>query len=173
MEKAAIWERLHEDKFWEKQNCVIMSSQGQTTRGIRRLLQRLSEEYKLPVYVLTDFDPWGFYIFSVLKYGSISLAHISEKMAITGVRFLGITAEDITRYGLSKHLIKLNDKDIPRLKQITDYEWFASNKKWQEQFKLMKQLGAKAEIQALSARGISFISETYLPEKIRKGEFID
>ena len=40
MEKAAVWERLHEDKFWEKQNCIIMSSQGQTTRGIRRLLQK-------------------------------------------------------------------------------------------------------------------------------------
>src|SRR3989344_7060477 len=35
MEKAAVWERLHEDKFWEKQDCIIMSSQGQTTRGIR------------------------------------------------------------------------------------------------------------------------------------------
>ena len=41
MEKAAVWERLHEDRFWEKQSCLIMSSQGQTTRGIRRLLQRL------------------------------------------------------------------------------------------------------------------------------------
>ena len=45
MEKAAVWERLHEDKFWDKQNCIIMSSQGQTTRGIRRLLQRLTKEH--------------------------------------------------------------------------------------------------------------------------------
>src|SRR3989338_6897817 len=56
MEKAAVWERLNEDKFWDKQNCIIISSQGQTTRGIRRLLQRLYEEFKLPIYVLTDFD---------------------------------------------------------------------------------------------------------------------
>src|SRR3989338_4031561 len=73
MEKAAVWERLHEDRFWDKQNCIIMSSQGQTNRGIRRLLQRLSSEHKLPIYVLADFDPWGFYIYSVLKFGSISL----------------------------------------------------------------------------------------------------
>ena len=57
MEKAAVWERLHEDKFWEKQHCIIMSSQGQTTRGIRRLLQRLCQEHQLPIYVLADFDP--------------------------------------------------------------------------------------------------------------------
>src|SRR3990167_3023246 len=29
MEKQAVWERLHEDKFWEKQNCLIVTSQGQ------------------------------------------------------------------------------------------------------------------------------------------------
>ncbi len=173
MEKAAVWERLHEDKFWDKQKCIIMSSQGQTTRGIRRLLQRLSEEHKLPIYVLTDFDPWGFYIYSVIKYGSISLAHLGSKMTIPTVKFLGITGQDIENYKLEKHLIKLNDKDVNRMKQIMNYEWFKDNKKWQEQFKLMKRLKAKAEIQALSSRGISFISDKYLPEKINKKDFID
>ena len=173
MEKAAVWERLHEDRFWEKHNCIIMSSQGQTTRGIRRLLQRLYEEHKLPIYVLTDFDPWGFYIYSVVKYCSISLAYLSESLTIPGVRFLGITADDIEHYELKKHFIKLNDQDISRIKQISEYEWFRDNKEWQRQFKMMKQFGAKAEIQALSARGISFISEKYLPEKIKLQNFLD
>jgi len=173
MEKAAVWERLHEDRFWEKNNCVIMSSQGQTTRGIRRLLQRMYSEYKIPIYVLTDFDPWGHYIYSVIKYGSISLAHMSEQMAIPGVKFLGIMAKDIDDYGLRKHLISLNDKDILRLKQIAGYDWFKDNKKWQKEFKAMKALKSKAEIQALSARGISFISDKYLPEKIKRKDFLD
>lgn len=173
MEKAAVWERLHEDKFWEKQECIILSSQGQTTRGIRRLLQRLAVEHNLPIYVITDFDPWGHYIYSVIKYGSISLAHMSESLTIPGVRFLGITASDIEEYKLERHLIKLKDNDISRLKQIADYEWFKDNKEWQEEFAKMKKLGSKAEIQALSARGISFISDKYLPEKIAKKKFLD
>lgn len=173
MEKAAVWERLHEDRFWDKQKCIIMSSQGQTTRGIRRLLQRLTTEYKLPIYVLTDMDPWGVYIYSVLKFGSISLAHISERLAIPQAKFLGITAEDITNYKLQKHLIKFNEKDRARLKQIQNYDWFKNNKSWQKQFKLIKQMDAKAEIQALSSKGISFISEKYLPEKIKKKDFLD
>jgi len=37
----------------------------------------------------------------------------------------------------------------------------------------MKKFKAKAEIQAMSARGITFISETYLPEKIKKRNFLD
>ena len=173
MEKAAVWERLHEDRFWAKNNCIIMSSQGQTTRGIRRLLQRLADEHKLPIYVLTDYDPWGFYIYSVVKYGSIALAHASERLTIPSVRFLGITAEDIEKYDLKKHFVKLKDTDIARIKQVSQYDWFKDNQAWQNQFKKMKQFGAKAEIQALSSRGISFISEKYLPEKIKKKDFLD
>ncbi len=173
MEKAAVWERLHEDRFWEKQNCIIMSSQGQTTRGIRRLLQRLSNEHKLPILVLTDFDSWGHYIYSVIKFGSISLAHMAEEMAIPQAKFLGIRAHDIEKYGLQKHFIKLNEQDISRLKQLSEYEWFKNNKLWQQEFKSMKQFGAKAEIQALSARGVSFISEKYLPEKIKNKDWIE
>jgi len=173
MEKAAIFERLNEDKFWQKNNCILVTSQGQTTRGIRRLLQRLSEEKDLPIYVLTDFDCWGFYIYSVIKYGSIALAHASERLTIPNVKFLGITADDILKYDLKKHLIKLNDQDLARMKQVSEYEWFKDNKDWQRQLKMMKEFGAKAEIQALSARGISFISEKYLPEKIKNKEFLE
>ncbi len=173
MEKAAVWERLHEDRFWAKQNCIIMSSQGQTTRGVRRLLQRLSKEQNLPIYILTDSDPWGWYIYSVIKYGSIGLAHMASEMAIPTVKFLGITCDDVNNYDLKRHFIKLTDRDISRLKQMQAYEWFVKNKDWQRQFKMMKDFGAKVEIQALSSKGISFISEKYLPEKIKKQDFLD
>ncbi len=173
MEKQAVWERLHEDKFWEKQNCLIVTSQGQTTRGIRRLLQRLNDEHNLPIYVLADFDPWGFYIYSVLKFGSINLAHMSGTMTLQNARFLGITADDANNYDLKKHFIKFKDVDLTRLKQLAEYEWFEKNKGWQRQFKMMKDFGAKLEIQALSSKGITFISEKYLPEKIKKQDFLD
>ncbi len=173
MEKAAVWERLHEDKFWMKQNCIIMCSQGQSTRGVRRLLQRLASEYKLPIYVLTDNDPWGIYIYSVLKYGSISLAHMSDELAIRDVRYLGVTCDDVKKYKLERHYIKLTEQDSSRLKQMAEYDWFKDHKDWQKQFKAMKEAGAKVEIQSLSSRGITFISETYLPEKIKNQEFID
>lgn len=173
MEKAAVWERINEDKFWERENCIIVSSQGQTTRGIRRLLQRMYEEFRLPIYVLCDYDAYGFYIYSVLKYGSINLAHASEKMAIPSVRYLGITSKDIEKYDLKKHFIKLKEHDLARLKQLSEYEWFKNSKDWQKEFKTMKQYGSKAEIQALSARGISFISKVYLPEKIKNKDFLE
>ncbi|MDD5133354.1 MAG: DNA topoisomerase IV subunit A [Candidatus Nanoarchaeia archaeon] len=173
MEKAAVWERLHEDKYWDKQNCIIVSSQGQTTRGIRRLLQRLSEEFNLPIYVLCDWDIYGAYIYSVIKYGSIALAHLGSKMTIPSVKYIGITGDDVIKYDLKKHLIKLDEKDTSRIKQVANYEWFKGNKDWQRQFKMFKELGGKVEIQALSARGISFISDKYLPDKIKNKEYLE
>jgi len=172
MEKAAEWERLHEDKVWKKLNCIIMSSQGQATRGVRRLLQKLHTEHKLPVYVLVDLDPWGIYIYSVLKFGSISLAHISERLAIPDARFLGLTPYDVEEFGLKKHLIKFKDVDLKRLDDLTKYEWFKDKKEWQDFFKKMKDLKGKVELAALSSKGISFISEEYIPEKIKKKEWL-
>lgn len=173
MEKQAVWERLHEDKFWKKQNCIIVTSQGQTTRGIRRLLGRLGTEHKLPIYVLADNDPWGYYIYSVLKFGSISLAHMADSLAVPRAKFLGVTTKDIEEYGLKKHFIKFKDVDLTRLKQIMEYDWFKNSKEWQKEFKAMKKNAAKVEIQSLSSRGITFISDTYLPEKLKKKEFLD
>ena len=173
MEKAAIFERLNEDKFWLKNNCILVTSQGQTTRGIRRLLQRLADEEKLPIYVLCDADIYGAYIYSVIKYGSIALAHAAERLTIPSVRYIGITMDDVVKYDLKKQIIKLDDKDLARIKQVSQYDWFKNNKDWQRQFKLMKELNGKVEIQALATKGISFISEKYLPEKIKNKEFLD
>src|SRR3989339_1934143 len=173
MEKAAIFERLNEDKFWQKNNCILVTSQGQTTRGIRRLLQRLAEEESLPIYVLCDGDVYGAYIYSVVKYGSIALAHASERLTIPSVKYIGITMDDVIKYDLKRHLIKLTEQDIARIKQVTEYDWFKDNKEWQRQFKIMKELNGKVEIQSLSAKGISFISEKYLPEKIKNKEFLE
>lgn len=173
LEKMATWERLHEDRIWEKLNCVIIASRGQATRGIRRLLQRLHTEHKLPIYALVDLDPWGTYIYSVLKYGSIALAHISETLAVPGIRYLGLTPDDVTKYDLKRHLIKFEDVDAKRLQQVRDYDWFKNSKQWQEFFRKMAELKGKVELAALTSRGISFISEKYIPEKIKNKEFLE
>jgi DNA topoisomerase VI subunit A len=173
MEKAAEWERLHEDRVWEKLNCIIMCSQGQATRGVRRLLQRLSTEHKLPVYVLVDLDPWGIYIYSVLKFGSISLAHMSESLSIPDAKFLGLTPDDIEKFGLRKHLINFKEVDTKRLEDLNKYDWFKGKKQWMDFFKKMKDLKGKVELAALSSKGISFISDTYIPTKIKNKDFLE
>src|SRR5437588_2888975 len=82
VEKGTVWNRFNEDRFWEEHNCILTHGGGQPPRGVRRLLQRFSQELKLPIICLLDCDPWGHYIYSVIKQGSISWTFQSSRLAI-------------------------------------------------------------------------------------------
>ena len=172
VEKNAGFERLHEDKFWEDQNCILIGTGGQPSRGTRLLIQRLNNEHKLPVYVMTDADSYGFYIYSVIKAGSMGLAHMSERIATPNAKFIGLTISDIYEYDLKKCTIKAKEVDIKRAKEMLKYSWF-KHPRWQKELTLMIKKGIKAEIEALSHRGLQFMSKEYLPEKLKKKDFID
>jgi DNA topoisomerase-6 subunit A len=173
VEKDAIWSRFNEDKFWQRQKCIIVHGGGQPPRGVRRIVQRLHTELKLPVYVLVDNDPWGFYIYSVLKQGSINLAYESMRMAVPDARFIGLSSFDKDRYELPANVaIKMNDQDESRAKQMLAYPWFQA-KQWQREIQEMVRSGQKFELEALSRRGISFITEEYLPRKLKDKDWLE
>ncbi len=173
VEKDAVWRRLNEDKFWKKYNCILIHGQGMAPRGVRRLVRRLTEELKLPIYVFVDNDPWGLYIYSVIKQGSINLAYESKRMAVPTAKFIGLSSFDQEKYKLPKNVtIKLSDVDKKRIKEILAYPWF-QKKTWQQELKHMEKQGVKLELEALSAKGISFVSEKYIPEKIKKKEWLE
>jgi DNA topoisomerase-6 subunit A len=174
VEKDTVWRRFNEDKFWKKHNCILTHGGGQPPRGVRRMLHRLHNELGLPVYCLLDNDPWGYYIYSVLKQGSINLAYESRRMAIPNARFLGLRSSDFERCGLSSSVqIKLNAQDIKRAQQIASYPWFEKKKSWQREIAQMLKNNFKLEVEALISRDISYVTETYTPERLKEGEFLD
>ena len=174
VEKDTVWQRFNEDKFWRKNNCILTHGGGQPPRGVRRMLYRLHNELKLPVYCLLDNDPWGYYIYSVIKQGSINLAYESQRMAIPDARFLGLRSLDYDRCKLSESVkISLNDTDRKRAKQIASYPWFAHKKEWQKEIKKMVDNGFKLEVEALISKDISYVTEEYTPARLREGEWLD
>ena len=112
VEKDTVWSRFNEDRFWEKHNCILTEGSGQPPRGVRRLLHRLNAELGLPIYCLLDCDPWGHYIYSVIKQGSINLAFESKRMAVPSAKYMGIRSMDHVRCELSDDVkIGLSDRD--------------------------------------------------------------
>lgn len=173
VEKNTVWSRFNEDRFWEKHNCILTEGGGQPPRGVRRLLHRLHNELGLPVYCLLDCDPWGHYIYSVIKQGSISLAFESERLAIPEAKFLGIRAMDYDRCELTDDVqIALNDRDITRAKQIADYPWFEGHKGWQKEIKTMLSSGFKMEVESLITKDISYVTEVYVPERLASEDWL-
>ena len=173
IEKDAVWTRFNEDKFWKRNSCIIIQGGGQPPRGVRRLVQRMHRELKLPVYVLVDNDPWGFYIYSVMKQGSINLAYESMRMAVPDARFVGLSSFDKVKYQLPTNVaIKMEDTDNNRARQMLAYPWF-KKAHWQREIQEMVRSGLKFELEALSRRGISFITEEYLPRKLRDRDWLE
>jgi len=182
VEKDAIFQRLNDYEFWRKNKCILITGKGQADRATRRMVRRLSEEWELPIYVLTDADPFGWYIYSTYKAGSISLSYESFRLACPEAKFLGMTMTDLDRYEIPKdHLIKANDIDIKRAKELLvadevtgqpRYPWFHNSKKWRQEIKLFLNRRVKAEIESKSSKGFRFLSDVYLPEKITAKDWI-
>jgi DNA topoisomerase-6 subunit A len=174
VEKGTVWQRFNEDKFWQKHHCILTHGGGQPPRGVRRLLYRLHNELKLPVYCLLDNDPWGYYIYSVIKQGSINLAYESKRMAIPGARFLGLRSSDFEKCGLSNSVkIDLNETDRKRAKQIAKYPWFAHKKDWQKEIDKLLDNGFKLEVESLISKDISYVTEQYTPQRLADRDWLD
>jgi DNA topoisomerase-6 subunit A len=173
IEKATQFNRLSEDKFWKKHRCVLITGNGQPPRGVRRLCRRIHDEFKKPVYVLVDNDPWGYYIYSVVKQGSINLAFESQRMAIPKAKFIGLSSADPEAYELPRNVgIKLNDKDTARAKELLGYTWF-QKKGWQTEIKRMLSSGLKYELDALANKDFQFLTKKYLPRKLKEKDWLD
>jgi DNA topoisomerase-6 subunit A len=173
VEKGTQWNRLSEDKFWRRYNCVLLTGNGQPPRGVRRLARRLHEEHRLPVYVLVDNDPWGYYIYSVVKQGSINLAFESQRMAIPKAKFIGLSSADPERYELPRNVgIKLNEKDTTRARELLNYRWF-HKPAWQQEIKRMLTSGLKYELDALANKDFQYLTKKYLPRKLKEKDWLD
>jgi len=174
VEKDTVWQRFNEDKFWRTHNCILTHGGGQPPRGMRRLLYRLHNELNLPVYCVLDNDPWGYYIYSVIKQGSINLAFESKRMAIPEAKFLGLRSIDFDRCELSENVtITLSDNDRKRAEQIAKYPWFEGKKPWQKEIKKMLSNGFKLEVEALISKDISYVTEEYVPERLEAQDWLD
>jgi DNA topoisomerase-6 subunit A len=174
VEKDTVWGRFNEDRFWQKHNCILTEGSGQPTRGMRRLLRRLNQELGLPIYCLLDCDPWGHYIYSVIKQGSISLAFESERMAVPDAKFIGIRSKDYVACELSDDVkIELNDNDIKRANEIAAYPWFVNNKSWVKEIEGLLRNGFKMEVESLITKDISYVTEEYVPQRLRDRDWLD
>ena len=171
IETEAMYERLVEEGFAKKNKAILISTGGQAARGTRRLIHRIHKEHKLPVYVFTDGDPYGWYIYSVIKQGSMALAAHSNFLAVPEAKYIGMTLEDVENFGLENVTERMKDGDIKRAKEMLEYPWF-QNKGWKTELKLALQKKIRIEQQALANKSLSFVADEYLPKKIKKKDFL-
>jgi DNA topoisomerase-6 subunit A len=165
VETGGMRDRLVENGFDDEYDAVIVHLKGQPARATRRLVKRLHDELDLPITVFTDGDPWSYRIFGSVAYGSIKSAHLSEYLATPAAKFIGIQPADIVAYDLPTD--PLADSDRNALENELEDPRFQTEY-WREQIELQLDIDKKAEQQALASRGLDFVTETYLPERLEE-----
>lgn len=167
IETAGMFQRLVKHNYWKKANCILISLGGVPTRACRRFIRRLSDEKKLPVFVFTDGDPYGFLnIYRTLKVGSGNAAHINKYFCVPRAKFIGITPQDILDYKLPSHPLK--DIDIKRVKDgVKNDPFVAAHREWRRALEQLVKMKIRAEQQALAKHGLNFVISDYLPKKLK------
>ncbi|MEF8821115.1 MAG: DNA topoisomerase IV subunit A [Halovenus sp.] len=163
VETGGMRDRLVENGFDEEYNTIVVHLKGQPARATRRITKRLHDELDLPVVVFTDGDPWSYRIYGSVAYGSIKSAHLSKYLATPEAEFVGIRPQDIVEYDLPTD--PLSDSDINALESELEDPRFQTDF-WEEQIELQLDIEKKAEQQSLASRGLDFVTDTYLPERL-------
>lgn len=164
IEKGGLFTRFVEEKVHEKFNALLVLTAGQAPRATRHFIHRLNKELELPVYIFTDGDPWGMHIAMVIISGSANAAHLRDLTTPDAV-WSGVWATDIIDYKLpSDPLTEIDIKRLHELQRDPRYK----DELWQREIKIFLKIQKKAEQEAFSRYGLTYIVDEYLPAKLEE-----
>ncbi len=166
IEKGGLFTRFIEESVHTKFNALLVLTAGQAPRATRHFIHRLNKELELPVYILTDGDPWGMHIAMVIISGSANAAHL-RGLTTPDAKWSGVWATDIVDYKLPSD--PLTEVDVKRLHELQRDPRYKDSL-WQREIKTFMKIRKKAEQEAFSRYGLTYIVDEYLPAKLEETE---
>ncbi len=157
-----MFTRLVEERAPERFKAILIHTAGQSPRSTRNIIHRLNKDWGLPVYIFTDGDPWGVHIAQVIVSGSANAAHL-RGLTSPDAKWIGVWASDIINYKLPTE--NLTDFDQKRLKELQADPRYNEDP-WKNEIEIFIKIQKKAELEAFSRYGLTYIVDKYLPEKI-------
>jgi DNA topoisomerase-6 subunit A len=95
IETDYVFEALFALKSWQSTGLVLATGSGMPRAAMRRFLHRIQHHFELPIYVLSDNDTWGYFLYSMLHRGALAPHAQSPYLAIRDLRYLGLQAQRI------------------------------------------------------------------------------
>lgn len=174
IEKEATYTRLLEYKFHLKVGpCIMITGKGFPDINTRMLLKKLQESLQIPAFALVDADPHGIEIMCIYKYGSKSLSYEAANLTCPSLRWLGVLPDDIDFVGIANDvLIPMSEADEKKAKDLLKRPYIENNEELKGQILILLELKKKAEIECLDSVSQTFMTNIYLPQKIRNGNWI-
>jgi DNA topoisomerase-6 subunit A len=167
VEKDTVLNNIRKSGFIQKYNAILLTGSGEPDRATRMMVKTLNEVWKKPVVIFTDADPWGLGIALRYKIGSESLSYDSDRLVTPDAKVLGMMFSDIYEYNIPEVArLSATEEDISRASDMKKKPWL-NDKKWQKELSLFLQRKEKCELDAFFKHGFRYLSETYIPQKLR------
>ena len=172
VEKDTVLNNIRKSGFIQKYNAILMTGSGEPDRATNKEVKTLNEEWKKPVVLFADADPWGLGIALRYMIGSESLSYDSDRLVTPNAKVLGMMFSDIYDYNIPEVVrLAATDKDLNRASDMKKKPWF-QDKKWQKELNLFLQKKEKCELDAFFKHGFKYLAEVYLPRKLREAGVI-
>ena len=168
VEKDTVLNNIRKSGFIQKYNAILMTGSGEPDRATRMMVRTLNEEWKKPVVIFAEADPWGLGIALRYKIGSESLSYDSDRLVTPNSKVLGMMFSDIYEYNIPEVArLTASDEDINRANDMKKKPWL-QNKQWQRELNLFLKRKEKCELDAFFKHGFKYLAETYMPQKLRE-----
>jgi DNA topoisomerase-6 subunit A len=166
IEKGGLFTRFIEERVHKRFNALLVLTAGQAPRATRHFIHRLNEELGLPTFIFTDGDPWGMHIAMVIISGSANAAHL-RGLTTPDAKWSGVWATDIVDYKLPSDA--LTEVDVKRLHELEKDPRY-KGELWEREIKKFLSIKKKAEQEAFSRYGLTYIVDKYLPAKLKEAD---
>src|SRR5918992_4611977 len=172
VEKDTVLNNIRKSGFIQKYNAILMTGSGEPDRATRMMVKKLNEKWKKPVVIFADADPWGLGIALRYKIGSESLSYDSDRLVAPNAKVLGMMFSDIYKYNIPEVArLAASEEDLNRANDMKKKPWF-QDKKWQKELDIFLKNKEKCELDAFFKHGFKYLSENYLPRKLREAGVI-
>lgn len=172
VEKEAVFQTIVEDYDHLRAALgpfIVVTGKGYPCMATRRLVALLGERHKIPVFVLVDYDPYGFEIALQYRIGSKKLPDDIDDLKCPSLRFLGISRADLDAHSTHYDTFPLTDAERKRIQKLKASFQALGWSNVVKELAFMLDHDVKAEIESVKKTGDAhYFTRTFLIDKIRQ-----
>ena len=170
IEKEGIYDRLCQDRFFDKYPCILATGKGFPDLATRAFAHTVHHELEIPVFGLCDHNPYGISVLNTYLYGS-------ERRGVDGgdrfsvpIGWIGLRPSQVVRLQSKlplQSLQRMTKRDLKRLNETLlkeNHPWINSNDTEYriKELHKMRELGYKVELEALNWIDADYCSKLLL-----------
>ena len=176
VEKDAVFTYLCGQRIWDSLPCIIVTGCGYPPLSVRAVIKQLSDQLRVPVLGLFDYNPHGVRILLTYKHGSTRMGMEAHSYAVD-IKWLGVHHSDLFDSSTEQPRVELSAIQQWKATDERVYSSVATNvaamecPQYSREVSLMGKVKVKAEIEVLNTGGFDSLEQKIIQKILRKNYF--